>query len=73
MIESLPDLNADKNQVIAETNLANYFLFKWQGLLDEQESLEKLNPPLLFSDFINCLIMAVHLKSGHVINLAGNL
>lgn len=73
VMESLPELNADKNQVIADTNLANYFLFKWQSLIDGQESLELANPPLLFSDFINCLIMAVHLKTGHVINLAGNL
>lgn len=72
-VDTLPEIPADREKVIEDTNLANYFLFKWQQLIDGQQSLDEVNPPLFFTDFINCLIMAVHLKSGHVISLAGNL
>lgn len=52
-------------------NLRDYFLEKYSSLILESKCIEEVNPPLLFSDFINCLLMAVHIKSGSIQGLAG--
>ena len=68
-----PSIAQEANQDVEQfqdPNITEYFLHKYSKLIDENMGIEEANPPLLFSDFVNCLLMAVHVKSGSIKRLS---
>ena len=56
-----------------DPNITDFFLHKYSALIEDNLSIEEVNPPLMFSDFINCILMAVHIKSGSIKRLSTHL